>query len=86
MGLQIGLSLQQINGIASHINKKEVYDYVNSNKEAYEKYLKNEEKQNTEDKTFASNNSVFSFYTDDTICKVNIDKNYMKGSKLNGEL
>ena len=44
MPLNIELSPQQINGIASAFSLKEIYDYVNSHQAEYEQYLKEQDK------------------------------------------
>ena len=86
MGVNVQLSKQQINQIASSISLKEISDYVKAHQKEYEEFLKKEEKQKkkTEEQNFSSDNSVWKFYTDETICKVNINSN-MKGSEQQNE-
>lgn len=43
MGLNIELSPQQINGIASYINLKDIQNYIDAHKKEYEQYLKEEQ-------------------------------------------
>lgn len=43
MGLHFELSTQQINGIASYINLKDIQDYINTHQAEYEQFLKEEE-------------------------------------------
>ena len=82
MGLNVQLTTQQINQIASSILLKDISDYVKAHQKEYEKFLKEEQqKQKTEEQNFTDNDSVWNFYTDETICKVNINNN-MKGSEL----
>lgn len=44
MSLHFELSTQQINGIASAINLKDIQDYINTHQAEYEQYLKEENK------------------------------------------
>lgn len=44
MPLNIKLSPQQINGIASYISPKDIYDYINSHQAEYEQYQKEQNK------------------------------------------
>lgn len=70
MSLHFDLSTQDIKNIASYIDLQDI-----------KKYTANYKDENTEDKNFTSDISLWLGYTDDTICKVNIDKNYVKGNK-----
>ncbi len=75
MGIKVQLSTKQINQIASSISLKEVSDYVKAHQKEYEQFLKEEEQQKRiEEKNFTNNkNTIWNFYTDDTICKVKLD-------------
>lgn len=81
MGLNVQLTTQQINQIASSILLTDVKAYIDTHKKEYEQFLQEDQKENSEEKNFTSNNSLWTFFTDDTICKVNI--NDEKGSKKN---
>lgn len=80
--MEFNLSENQVSQIAQmlYLNLDDIENYIETHQDEYNKFLE-ELKENTEDKDFVSNNSVWQQYTDDTICKVNIDKNKMKGSK-----
>lgn len=84
MGLNVQLTTQQINQIASSILLTDVKAYIDNHNKEYEHFLQEEQNRNTQDKNFTSDNSIWRFYTDETICKVNINKN-MKGSELENE-
>ena len=80
MGLSVQLTTQQINQIASCILPTDVKAFIDNHKEEYEQFLQKEQNKNTQDSNFINDTSQWAFYTDDTICKVNLGKN-MKGSK-----
>ena len=76
MDLQLKLSQNQISQIAKmlSLNLQDIKHYIDTHKEENEQFLKEEERQkNTEDKKGTNDNSVWTIYTDDTICKVKID-------------
>ena len=82
--MEFKLSDNQVTQIAKmlYLNLEDIKNYIETHQDEYNEFLKEEEqKEDTEDKTFTNNNSVWQRYTDDTICKVNIDKNKMKGRK-----
>ena len=89
MVLDFKMSENQISQIAKmlYLNLEDIKKDIKTYQGEYNEFLKKEEQnQDTEDENFASNNCEYRQYTDDTICRINIDKNYMKGSNLNGEL
>lgn len=74
MGLDIQLSTKQINQIASSISPKEISDYVKAHQKEYELFLQEELQNKTAENNFTNNkNSIWTFYKDDTICKVKLD-------------
>lgn len=75
------LSNNQVTQIAKmlYLNLEEIKNYIETHQAEYNEFLEEEQKENTEDKDFVSNNSVWQQYTDDTICKVNIDTNIKQG-------
>ena len=82
MDLQLKLSQNQISQIAKmlSLNLQDIKHYIDTHKEENEQFLKEEERQkNTEDKKGTNDNSVWTIYTDDTICKVKIDTSKKDG-------
>lgn len=83
MELDVQLSTKQIKQIASYISLQNIQEYLEYHKEENEQFLSEDENnEDTEDKTFTSNNSIWSFYTDDTTCEVVINK-FRKGENEN---
>ena len=76
MDLQLKLSQNQISQIAKMLclNLEDIKKYIDTHKEDDEQFLKEEEQKNTKDKKDTNDNSVWSIYTDDTICKVKIEQ------------
>lgn len=74
MLLDIQLSTQQIKQIAKmlSLNLEDIKNYIDTHKEENKQFLK-EEQKNVKDKKDTNDNSVWTVYTDDTICKVKID-------------
>lgn len=75
MNLEFELNQNQISQIAEmlYLNLEEIKNYIENHQEEYNEFLKEEQKENTNDKYFANNNFEWKQYTDDTICKINID-------------
>ena len=73
MGINVQLSTKQINQIAFSISPKKVSDYVEAHQKEYNQFLEEEEKGKNKGNNFTSNNAIWTFYTDDTICKVKLD-------------
>ncbi len=84
MGLNVQLTTQQINQIASSILLTDVKAYIDNHKKEFEQFLQEEQNKSTQYNNFTSNNSIWEYYTDETICKININNN-MKGCELENE-
>lgn len=78
MALDFTMSQNQISQIAKmlFLNLDEIKNYIETHQEEYNEFVKQEEQQrNTEDKQNTTDNSLWTVYTDDTVCQVKIDKN-----------
>ena len=69
------LSENQVSKFAKmlYLNLEEIKNYIENHQEEYNEFLTEEQKENTNDKYFTNNNFEWRQYTDDTICKINID-------------
>ncbi len=72
MKLDIQFTTQQINDFASGFLLTDIKALIEKHQKEIEKIIKEEQ---TEDNNFTSDNSVWTFYTDNAICKVKLDKN-----------
>lgn len=75
------LSDNQVTQIAKmlYLNLDEIKNYIEMHQVEYNEFLEEEQKENTKDKSFANNNSVWQQYTDGIICKVKINTNIKQG-------
>lgn len=80
MKIDVRLSKRQIKQFASCIDQKDIQEYINNNKEEYEKFLQQDEQQNYIDTS--CDNAEWIQQGNKLICKVKLNA---KGGEKNGK-